>query len=208
MDSYEPEKNGSQQDLPPPPTVVPPDVVPLQAEPEPVKKKPLRVPIARRGLASKGQKIPLLTNHFKVNVTNVDGYFFHYSVALSYEDGRPVDGKGVGRKVIDRVQETYDSELDGKHFAYDGEKSLFTIGSLPRNKLEFTVVLEDISSNRNNGNASPDGHGSPNESDRKRMRRPYQSKTFKVEISFAAKIPMQAIANALGDRSRRTLKKP
>lgn len=49
---------------------------------------------------------------------------------------------------------------------------------------------------RNNGNGSPD-HGSPNESDRKRMRRPYQSKTFKVEISFAARIPMQAIANAL-----------
>lgn len=50
---------------------------------------------------------------------------------------------------------------------------------------------------RNNGNCSPDGQGSPNDSDRKRMRRPYQSKTFKVEISFAAKIPMQSIANAL-----------
>lgn len=48
---------------------------------------------------------------------------------------------------------------------------------------------------RNNGNCSP---GSPNnESDKKRLRRPYQSKTYKVEISFAAKIPMQAIANAL-----------
>lgn len=29
------------------------------------------------------------------------------------------------------------------------------------------------------------------------MRRPYRSKTFKVEISFASKIPLQAIANAL-----------
>lgn len=29
------------------------------------------------------------------------------------------------------------------------------------------------------------------------MRRPNRSKTFKVEISYAAKIPMQAIANAL-----------
>lgn len=121
--------------------------------------------------------------------------------------------------MIDRVQETYKSELDSKDFAYDGEKSLFTVGSLPRNKLEFTVVLEDISSNRcviqlliffillflfevltascvyrNNGNASP---GHDNDSDRKRMRRPYQSKSYKVEISFAAKIPMQAIANAL-----------
>ena len=69
-------------------------------------------------------------------------------VSLAYEDGRPVDGKGVGRKVIDRVQETYDTELAGKDFAYDGEKSLFTVGPLPRNKLEFTVVLEDVISNR------------------------------------------------------------
>ncbi|KAF5447285.1 hypothetical protein F2P56_032850 [Juglans regia] len=207
MDSFEPDDNGAtngngaQEALPPPPPVIPPDVVPVCAgpeqRPEPVKKKVVRVPIARRGLGSKGQKITLLTNHFKVMVTNVEGHFFHYSVSLSYEDGRPVDGKGIGRRVIDRVQETYDTELAGKDFAYDGEKSLFTVGPLPRNKLEFTVVLEDIQSSRNNGNRSPDGQGSPNESDRKRMRRPYQSKTFKVEISFAAKIPMQAIANAL-----------
>ena len=69
-------------------------------------------------------------------------------VSVSYEDGRPVDGKGVGRKVIDRVHETYDTELAGKDFAYDGEKSLFTVGPLPRNKLEFTVVIEDVTSNR------------------------------------------------------------
>lgn len=69
-------------------------------------------------------------------------------VALFYEDGRPVDGKGVGRKVLDRVRDTYESELGGKEFAYDGEKSLFTVGSLPRNKLEFTVVLEDVTSSR------------------------------------------------------------
>ncbi|KAJ7960428.1 Protein argonaute like [Quillaja saponaria] len=197
----EPNGNGKDDLLPPPPPTIPPDIVPLKEEPEitiePVKKKALRVPIARRGQGSKGQKIPLLTNHFKVNVTSTDGYFFHYSVSVSYEDGRPVEGKGVGRKVIDRVQETYDTELAGKEFAYDGEKSLFTVGQLPRNKLEFTIVLEETTSNRNNGNCSPNGHGSPNESDRKRMRRPYNSKTFKVEISFAAKIPMQAIANAL-----------
>ncbi|XP_028797109.1 protein argonaute 4 [Neltuma alba] len=199
MDSLEPEGNGSEGPLPPPPPV-PPHVVPLIADQglplEPVKKVS-RVPIARRGLGSRGSKLPLLTNHFKVNVKNNDGYFFHYSVSFSYEDGRPVEGKGVGRKIIDRVQETYDSELAGKNFAYDGEKSLFTVGPLPRNKLEFTVVLEDLISNRNNGNCSPDGRGSPNESDKKRMRRPNRSKTFKVEISYAAKIPMQAITNAL-----------
>ncbi|MFS7966907.1 putative argonaute, linker 1 domain, protein argonaute [Helianthus anomalus] len=93
-------------------------------------------------------KSQLLTNHFKVNVSNVDGQFFHYSVALFYEDGCPVDAKGVGRKVIDKVHETYKSELDGKEFAYDGEKSLFTVGALPRNILEFTVVLDSMNSTR------------------------------------------------------------
>uniref|UniRef100_A0A7N0SX97 Argonaute 4 n=1 Tax=Kalanchoe fedtschenkoi TaxID=63787 RepID=A0A7N0SX97_KALFE len=186
--------------LPPPPPVPPnvtPIVVGVEKPLEPPKKKNVRLTMVRRALGTKGQKIPLLTNHFKVNVANVDGHFYHYSVALFYEDGRPIDGKGAGRKIIDKVQDTYGSELAGKEFAYDGEKSLFTIGALPRNKLEFTVVLEEISSSRNNGNSSPTGNDSPNESDRKRVRRPYRSKTFKVEISFAAKIPMMAIANAL-----------
>ncbi|KAF5744968.1 hypothetical protein HS088_TW07G00549 [Tripterygium wilfordii] len=195
MDSHSPDGNGAGEGLPPPPPI-PPNVVPEQVEQEPLKKKVMRGPMARRGLGTKGQKIVLLTNHFKVNVTNVEGHFFHYSVSVSYEDGRPLEGKGAGRRIIDRVHETYNSELAGKNFAYDGEKSLFTDGPLPRNKLEFTIVLDD-SSNRSNGNRSPDGNGSPNEGDRKRLRRSYQSKTFKVEISFAAKIPMQAIANAL-----------
>ncbi|XP_019434369.1 PREDICTED: protein argonaute 4A-like [Lupinus angustifolius] len=207
MDLFETNGNGNgngndaEDSLPPPPPVVPLDVVPVKADPElpppePIKKKPSRVPIARRGTGSKGTKLQLLTNHFKVNVNNNDGHFFQYSVSLAYEDGRPVEGKGVGRKVLDKVHETYASELNGKDFAYDGEKTLFTVGSLARNKLEFQVVLEDVTSNRNNGNLSPE-HGSPNETDKKRMRRPYRAKTFKVELSFASKIPMQAIANAL-----------
>ncbi|GER39342.1 argonaute family protein [Striga asiatica] len=199
MDPNEQEGNGAtaaMEELPPPPPI-PANVTPIKVDNEPEVKKVLRVPMARRGFGTKGNKVPILTNHFRVNVKNLEGHFFHYSVALFYEDGRPVDGKGVGRKVLDRVHETYDTELDGKHFAYDGEKSLFTVGPLPRNKLEFTIVLDTVTSSRNNGNSSPGGHESLNESDKKRIRRPYQSKTFKVEISYAAKIPMQAIANAL-----------
>lgn len=63
-------------------------------------------------------------------------------------------------------------------------------------KISFHCLI--YRNNGSNGNSSPGRHGSPpNEADRKRLRRPYQSKTYKVEISFAAKIPMQAIANAL-----------
>ncbi|PHT36720.1 hypothetical protein CQW23_24420 [Capsicum baccatum] len=52
-------------------------------------------------------------------------------------------------------------------------------------------------SKRNNDNSSPRGHGSPNETDRKRLHRLYQSKTFKVKISFAVKIQIQEITNTL-----------
>jgi eukaryotic translation initiation factor 2C len=41
---------------------------------------------------------------------------------------------------------------------------------------------------RNNANTSPD---------KKRIRKSYRSKTYKVEISLASKIPLQAIADAL-----------
>uniref|UniRef100_A0A803LTC3 Argonaute 4 n=1 Tax=Chenopodium quinoa TaxID=63459 RepID=A0A803LTC3_CHEQI len=110
------------------------------------EQKQIRVPMPRPGCGSNGQKILLLTNHFNVKNANTDGFFFHYSVALYYEDGKPVEMKGVGRKVMDKIKETYSSEMGGKEFAYDGEKTLFTVGSLPRKKLEFTVLLDKVSS--------------------------------------------------------------
>ncbi|CAA7061156.1 unnamed protein product [Microthlaspi erraticum] len=185
--------------LPPPPPVIPPSVVP---EMEPVKKKTI-LPMARRSCGTKGQKIPLLTNHFSVGFNKASGHFFHYSVAITYEDGRPVEAKGIGRKILDRVQETYKSELGSKYFAYDGEKTLFTVGALPSNKLDFSVVLEEAVSSRNNtGNASPE---ETNDGDKKRSRRPNQSKKFLVEISYAAKIPMQAIPSAIQGKETENL---
>lgn len=44
---------------------------------------------------------------------------------------------------MDRLYQTYSSELAGKEFAYDGGKSLYTVGPLPQNKFEFTILLED-----------------------------------------------------------------
>ncbi|XP_063939209.1 protein argonaute 4-like isoform X2 [Daucus carota subsp. sativus] len=145
--------NGAVEEPLPPPPPIPEDVVPVRVDRdlEPLVRKPPCVPIARRGLASIGNKVQFLTNHFKVNVTNVDG---HFSLQCCYEDGRPVDLKGIDRKVHDRVHDTYKGELEGKDFAYDEGKSLFTVGALSRNKLEFTVVLQDMSSN-NKRNCSP-----------------------------------------------------
>lgn len=84
--------NGNEDLMPPPPPppIVPADVEPVKVDlldlpPEPVKKKlPTRLPIARKGLGSKGTKLPLLTNHFKVTVANSDGHFFQYSVCFSF----------------------------------------------------------------------------------------------------------------------------
>lgn len=50
--------------------------------------------------------------------------------------------------MIDKLQQTYRAELSNKDFAYDGEKSLFTVGGLPQKKNEFTVVLEDVSTGK------------------------------------------------------------
>lgn len=64
-------------------------------------------------------------------------------VCISSEDKRAVEHKGIGRKVFDKLYQTYSSELGEKKFAYDGEKTLYTVGPLPQNKLEFPVVLEE-----------------------------------------------------------------
>ena len=73
----------------------------------------------------------------------------HTQVNLKYEDDQPVAQKGVGRKVIDKLQETYASDLENLNFlAYDGEKSLFTIGALHNVRDVFTVVVEDASSTK------------------------------------------------------------
>jgi eukaryotic translation initiation factor 2C len=69
-------------------------------------------------------------------------------VNLKYEDDTLVDRKGAGRSVIEKLQQTYATELANKDFAYDGEKSLFTIGALPQINNEFTVVVEDISTGK------------------------------------------------------------
>ncbi|KAG9455809.1 hypothetical protein H6P81_000317 [Aristolochia fimbriata] len=91
---------------------------------------------------------------------------------------------------MDKVHETYETELGGRNLAYDGEKALFTLGALPPNNLEFTVVLANAFLFLFTRFLEMVAQGMVGLVG-------YRSKTFKVEISFAAKIPMQAIGNAL-----------
>ncbi|PWA66503.1 PAZ domain-containing protein [Artemisia annua] len=182
-------KEGTPEALPPPPAIVPPNFVPAKLH------NPNRAPMARRELGTRGQRIPLLTNHFRVQLENTDDYFYQYSVALFYEDQKtPVEAKGVGRRVLDMVHSIYSSELGGKGFAYDGEKTLFTVGPLPSTINEFPVLLENLASNRTVRG------GSPRDNDPKRSRRPPQSKSYHVKISLATTIPIKAIFEALQGR--------
>ncbi|KAG2712099.1 hypothetical protein I3843_04G101300 [Carya illinoinensis] len=180
---------GGTPSLPPPPPIGQPNV-----KPERVATPKYSI-ISRRGVGTTGRRIPLLTNHFKVSVDFQDAVFYQYSVSITSEDNRAVEGKGIGRKLIGRLYQTYSSELAGKRFAYDGEKSLYTVGPLPQNKFEFQVVLEESIAKRGE-TGSPGGMGSPKETG-KRLRRSLQSKTFKVELSYATKIPLRSIALAL-----------
>ncbi|TKY66352.1 argonaute 16 [Spatholobus suberectus] len=150
--------------------------------------------ISRNGVGTTGKCIPLLVNLFKVAVNAPDTVFFQYSVTITLEDKRAVESKGIGRKVIDRLYQTYSSELGGKRFAYDGGRALYTVGPLPLNKYEFKVLLEETFTKCSS--ESPGANGGLRE-ETKRSKHSFVSKTFIVEISFAAKIPLQYIAIAL-----------
>ncbi|KAL2536865.1 Uncharacterized protein Fot_18256 [Forsythia ovata] len=101
---------------------------------------------------------------------------------------------------MDKLHEKYITELNGKQFADDGDKSLFTVGEpLPRTKLEFRVVLDNPTSIRDFHRKleSPDlgGDDKPKESDKKRSHGFSRSKTYKVAINSVGVIPIDA-----GDR--------
>ncbi|TVU22650.1 hypothetical protein EJB05_32364, partial [Eragrostis curvula] len=149
-------------------------------------------------LAQKGEKQGFLQTTSLHQFANPDVIFHHYHVDIKYEDGQPADQRGIGRKVMEKLQEIYASDLKNVNFAYDGEKSLFTVGALQNARDVFTVVIEDVSSARTTARRTPGGNGSPEGSDLKRMKRPMWTKTFKVELSLVAKFPMCAIIKVLG----------
>ncbi|CAN7119017.1 unnamed protein product [Brassica rapa subsp. narinosa] len=104
----------------PPPPIIPPIVEPVRVKTEVVEKKNPRVPMARLGFRLKGQKIPLLTNHFKVNVANLHEYFHQYSVrgdgnkstdeSLDVEDDKTTDEEGgeKGPMQADNAEREYE----------------------------------------------------------------------------------------------------
>ncbi|KAE8804582.1 Protein argonaute 4B [Hordeum vulgare] len=161
-------------------------------DPRKAPPMPQMLPITRpTEPGTRGRHITLLTNHFKVSGKPTHGFFYHYHMDLKYEDDKPGVGEGMRRKVMRQLHETYASSLAGKQFAFDGETGLYTAGPLPFTTNVFEVVLVDASSAGIAAmSRSPGGDGSPGPSDSKRMKQETPSKIFKVEITFAAKVPM------------------
>nr|AJA90755.1 Argonaute 4 [Cycas revoluta] len=176
--------------LPPPPPL-PPHMAPPQQRPEP----PRLVEMKRPGLGTAGVPVRLLCNHFRVGFRNVQDAF-QYNVTISCEGMSDSAQKALCRRVMNKVKEVYGkSELNGKDFAYDGEKSLYTIGPIldemgnSRNNIECSVVLED---NRANPRRVA-GSGSPSDIERSKKRKEDRGRKYKVEITFAAKISMKPL---------------
>ncbi|XP_045814117.1 protein argonaute 16 isoform X2 [Trifolium pratense] len=170
----------------------PPDVLP-DMETEQIALPTYSI-ISRPGVGTTGKRIALLVNLFKVAADATDATFFQYSVTITSEDKRVIENKGIGRKLIDKLHQTYSSELGGKSFVYDGDRTLYTVGPLPDNKFEFTVLLEE--SFAKHSTECPGADGSPH-GENKRSKRSFPPKAFTVEISFSAKIPLQSIALSL-----------
>lgn len=63
-------------------------------------------------------------------------------MSIFYEDGGEITSKNVKRAVVEQLSEVYKLELAGKPLVYDGVGSLFTLGPLPQNNLEFSVVMD------------------------------------------------------------------
>ncbi|KAL7138848.1 hypothetical protein ABFS83_09G009600 [Erythranthe nasuta] len=160
---------------PPPPTGIPSKNFPIKIE-RIEKSPPMNFPSS----GSKGKRVSLLTNHFKVTVgSNGVGDFFHYDILISYEDGREVTRKNLKMALVDKLSEVYKSELAGKSLVYDGDRSLFALGPLPQNNLEFSIVLNPVLAKCVGGN------------EQKRQRLSSTSKMFKLQLKFTSRISMQ-----------------
>ncbi|XP_028794671.1 protein argonaute 16 isoform X2 [Neltuma alba] len=172
-----------------------PPISDVSCNAEPKQAVPIKYSVVnRRGFGTMGKQMPLLANHFQVSVGVPDAVFFQYSVSITSENGIAIESKGIGRKLIEKLYQSYSSELGGKSFAYDGGKTLYTVGALPHQKLEFTVVLEESLAKCSSGSPGADGSLSVGN---KRSKHYFKSKLFNVKMNFAAKVPLRSIAFAL-----------
>ncbi|KAL1221220.1 Protein argonaute 6 [Cardamine amara subsp. amara] len=158
---------------------------PISKEPEHPSHRDYAI-TTRLGVGDAGDRIQLCTNHFNVSIRQPNVVFYQYSVNITTENGDDVEGKGIGRRIMNQLCKTYSSDhLDGKFLAYDGDKILYTIGPLPQNAFDFKVSLEGSFSKRSD-DGSPSGIS-------KRSKRSLLPRSYQVHIHYAARIPLKTV---------------
>ncbi|KAJ7299659.1 hypothetical protein O6H91_Y182400 [Diphasiastrum complanatum] len=153
--------------------------------------------LQRPGFGTKGRPAPLICNYFRVHYTNTQDVY-HYDVSI--DPG--IANKSLCREIMSKLYKTYVSEFGKKRFAYDGEKSLFTVGPLLLSSQEFKVFLDDDRkiSARSGGVRAQLGHSSLlgseepfEDDDKKKKRKTTSRREFTVKIEFAATVNMRSI---------------
>lgn len=233
-------KNSSPVALPPPPPVIPSDFLPAKVN------ESNRRPMARRGYGTKGQKIPLLTNHFNVKLSRTNDHFFQYSVHISstlFFYSHPTIFHNV-HPSFTHLKHLFRLHYFTKMVILLKQKESvekFSIWSTKHTNLKWVVKVSLMMVKRLCSQSAPYLQlslsspsfwrmllpigkqyltfcslidpfknlkssfcfyrtirgGSPSEGETKRSRRVPQSKQYKVTLSYATKIPIQAIFNAL-----------
>ncbi|KAG0495504.1 hypothetical protein HPP92_000195 [Vanilla planifolia] len=149
--------------------------------------------MARAGFGCQGQHIQLLSNHFSASIKSEEQLFHQYTITITYDDGHAVKGKGIYRKVMDKLFLTCSSELGGKPFVYDGDNCFFTLGKLSRQNFDLIVTLEESA---RVPCGSPGGE-SPCSGIQKLSRRSFLAKAFNIQIRYATEIPFRVIELAV-----------
>ncbi|PIA41473.1 hypothetical protein AQUCO_02200115v1 [Aquilegia coerulea] len=137
-------------------------------------------------ISTSTQKLPL-----SVNVS--DAVLFEFSVSIKSGDNRTVDGKDIGKEVIDIMYQTNSSEILEKPYAYDDEQALYTVPNLHQNEIECRVVLEDTAIKCHCTIGSPALSGILGETAGLGTRQSIKSKTYDVRISIAVQTPVRRI---------------
>nr|ATG34093.1 argonaute 16 [Suaeda salsa] len=139
--------------------------------------------MCRPGFGSTGRHISVLVNHLKVSVESSDETFYQYTVKITSED-LPIENKSKRRKIIDKLFLAHSSKLDARRFVFDGKDTLYTVGPLPQESFDFTLMYEE-SIGLSAGNP-----GEPT----KKSKHSLPQRLFKVELNYCCKISLQPIA--------------
>ena len=89
----------------------------------------------RPGHGTRGRKIPLWTNFFKVTIP-ANLTLFHYDVVI-----HPIVPRAIKRRVMQAAVQKYGEKFSGQSPVFDGEKNLYCHKRLSNNEARMRMCL-------------------------------------------------------------------